>query len=256
MWRQTKGNKYGIKKIECLNCKNGFEKPVKYSLQQWYKSKYCSVLCAAKAKRIKDGMKDRGERYRRKKGMIKQHTPEWMKKIKATTTNAMYRPDIQQKIRVARPPLSEKHRTSISKALVGKMPANMMFSNNNYGHFQNGEYENSKGTMYFRSKWEANIALYLDFLVSQKQIKDWEYETDYFVFDKIRHGTTRYLPDFKVINNNDTFEYWEVKGFMDSRSKTKLRRMAKYYPEIKLILIDTEYYRSLQKKIGKMLNFY
>ena len=147
---------------KCLTCKNSFEKPEKYSLQQWYRSKYCSHKCFGESRRIKDGMKDRGERYRRKKGMIRQHTPEWIEKIKATTTNAMYRPDTQQKIRMTRSPLSEKHKTSISRALIGKMPSNMMFSNNNYGHFQNGDYENSKGTMYFPSKWEANVALDLE----------------------------------------------------------------------------------------------
>lgn len=124
------------------------------------------------------------------------------------------------------------------------------------GRFQSGDYENSKGTMYFRSKWEANYALYLDFLVKNRQIAEWEYEAQYFEFDKIRHGTTRYLPDFKVTLLNGKFEYHEVKGYMDSRSKTKLKRMAKYHPEIKLILIDGDAYKDIKKKIGKMCNFY
>lgn len=131
-----------------------------------------------------------------------------------------------------------------------------VFTNTMEGKFQNGDYENSKGTMYFRSKWEANIALYLDFLVKNKQIKDWEYEAQYFVFDQIRHGTTRYLPDFKITNNNGSFEYWEVKGYMDARSKTKLKRMAKYYPNIKLVLIEKDFYNDIKKKLGKGLKFY
>ena len=110
--------------------------------------------------------------------------------------------------------------------------------------------------MYFRSKWEANYALYLDFLIKNKQIKDWEYEKDVFVFDKINFGTRSYRPDFKIKNNDNSIEYHEVKGYMDGRSKTKLRRMLKYYPEIKLILIDQKVYLDIAKKIGKMLNFY
>jgi hypothetical protein len=131
-----------------------------------------------------------------------------------------------------------------------------IFTNTMEGKFQQGDYENSKGTMYFRSKWEANVALYLDFLVKNKQIKDWEYEAEFFVFDKIRHGTTRYLPDFRVTLNNGKFEYWEVKGYMDARSKTKLKRMAKYHPNIKIVLIDGEFYKDIKKKVGKICKFY
>ena len=76
------------------------------------------------------------------------------------------------------------------------------------------------------------------------------------MFDKIRHGTTRYLPDFKVTNNNLAVEFWEVKGYMDSRSKTKLKRMAKYYPDVKLVLVDSMYYNDIKKKLGTVLHFY
>ena len=141
--------------------------------------------------------------------------------------------------------------------MAGKLPKNMMFgSNGRYPNVQRGDYENSKGTMYFRSKWEANYALFLDFLVEQNEIKSWEYEADVFVFDQIQFGTRSYRPDFKVFNHNDSFEYHEVKGYMDSQSKTKLKRMAKYYPEVKIVLIDSNYYRDLKKKMGKMLHFY
>jgi len=63
-------------------------------------------------------------------------------------------------------------------------------------------------------------------------------------------------PDFKIINFDDTFEYWEVKGYMDSKSKTKIKRMAKYYPDIKLKIIDRDIYMDIKKKLGKMLKFY
>lgn len=125
-----------------------------------------------------------------------------------------------------------------------------------YGNVKRGWYQIGSKKMFFRSKWEANYALYLNFLVKQKQIKKWEYEKDVFIFHKIQFGTRSYRPDFKIFNNNDSIEYYEIKGYMDAKSKTKLKRMAKYYPKIKLILIDSEGYKDIKNKIGKLLKFY
>lgn len=153
---------------------------------------------------------------------------------------------------------TEEHKNnlgkSMSKVLAGKMPKNIM-REGRYGNIQRGYFDINGKKMFFRSKWEANYALYLDFLIKQKQIEKWEYEVDVFIFEKIISGTRTYRPDFKIFNNNSV-EYHEVKGYMDSKSKTKLKRMAKYYPEIKLILIDQCYYRDLEKKIGRLLKFF
>jgi len=110
--------------------------------------------------------------------------------------------------------------------------------------------------MFFRSKWEANYAIYLNFLMKQKEIKKWEYEKDMFLFDKIISGTRTYRPDFKVFNNNGKTEYHEVKGWMDAKSKTKLKRMKIYYPQIKMILIDKFVYADIKNKVGGLLKFY
>ncbi len=40
---------------------------------------------------------------------------------------------------------------------------------------------------------------------------------------------------------------------MDPKSKTKLKRMAKYYPNIKLVLIDKKYYEDIKKKMSKII---
>ena len=55
------------------------------------------------------------------------------------------------------------------------------------------------------------------------------------------------LPDFKIYQNDGTVVYHEVKGYMDSKSATKIKRMAKYYPNIKLIVIQKEEYKSIMK---------
>ena len=100
---------------------------------------------------------------------------------------------------------------------------------------------------YFRSKWEANYARFLNFLVAKKEIIKWEYEVDTFWFEKIKRGTRSYTPDFKIFENNGSTVYHEVKGWMDDKSKTKLQRMCKYFPEIKIIIIAEKEYRSISQ---------
>lgn len=100
---------------------------------------------------------------------------------------------------------------------------------------------------YFRSSWEANYARYLNWLIAQRQIVSWEYEVDTFEFRPIKRGTRFYTPDFKIHNLNGSIEYHEIKGYMDRRSATKLKRMAKYYPAVKVVLIDSDAYKTLAK---------
>lgn len=74
---------------------------------------------------------------------------------------------------------------------------------------------------FFRSSWEANVARLLDF-----QKKNWIYEPQVFIFDKIKHGTVSYCPDIKQDN------LWiEIKGMLDGNSATAIRRFKKFYPE-------------------------
>lgn len=106
---------------------------------------------------------------------------------------------------------------------------------------------------YVRSKWEANYARYLKWLVSIGEIRSWQYEPDTFEFTKIKRGSRFYTPDFKVFLLSGEFEYHEVKGWLDSRSKTKLSRMKRYFPEIKVVLIDSTAYRGLAETVGRGL---
>lgn len=97
--------------------------------------------------------------------------------------------------------------------------------------------------IFFRSTWEANYGRYLEFLKTHKEISSWEHEPDTFWFDDIKRGVRSYLPDFSVTNKNSQLEYHEVKGYMDSRSKTKIKRMRIYYPDIKLVIIDSTWFK-------------
>jgi len=146
-------------------------------------------------------------------------------------------------------------RKNMSKAQGNKMPKNNQIPGK-WNNVARGYFNINGKEMFFRSKWEANYALYLDFLIKRKQILRWEYEKDVFIFEKIKFGTRSYRPDFKVYNLDKTIEYHEVKGYMDSKSKTKIKRMAKYYPDIKLTIIDKDVYGDIKKKLGKILKFY
>jgi hypothetical protein len=131
-----------------------------------------------------------------------------------------------------------------------------LVNNGSFPHVKRGDYETSKGSTFFRSKWEANYALYLDFLIKQKVIKGWEFEAQSFFFEKIKSGTKKYIPDFKVTMIDGSIEFHEVKGFMQQKDRTKIRRMAKYFPDVKLVLIDKVFYNDLYKKFKTVLKFY
>jgi len=98
---------------------------------------------------------------------------------------------------------------------------------------------------YYRSKWEANYARYLEWQKQRGDIQDWAHEPETFWFAGVKRGCVSYLPDFKVTLPDGRVEFHEVKGHMDGRSKTKIKRMAKYHPAVKLVVIDEKAYRAL-----------
>lgn len=106
---------------------------------------------------------------------------------------------------------------------------------------------------FFRSRWEANYARYLQWLKERGEIQSWEHEPETFWFEAIKRGVRSYLPDFKVTEANGSLVYHEVKGWMDSRSRTIIRRMAKYHPNVKLLVIDGKQYQTLAKQLSKLI---
>lgn len=106
---------------------------------------------------------------------------------------------------------------------------------------------------YYRSRWEANYARYLQWLKEKGRIADWAHEPTTFWFEGIKRGTCSYLPDFLVMELGGAQVYYEVKGWMDDRSKTKIRRMAKYHPTVKLIVIQEKQYMAVAKAVGSLI---
>src|SRR5690606_3943404 len=88
---------------------------------------------------------------------------------------------------------------------------------------------------FFRSEWEIRYAFFLEYLKQNGQLKEWEYEPKTFWFDEIKRGTKSYKPDFFVQHMDGSTEWHEVKGYLDGKSKTKLKRFQKYFPQEKLV---------------------
>lgn len=107
--------------------------------------------------------------------------------------------------------------------------------------------------IYFRSRWEVNYSLYLEWQKVHGLLQDWEFEKETFWFDKIKRGTCSYLPDFIVTENDGRRNIREVKGYMDARSATKLKRMAKYHPTWKVYVIDETWFRVNAPKLKHLV---
>lgn len=102
--------------------------------------------------------------------------------------------------------------------------------------------------IFARSKWEANYARFLQFMKEKGLIKDWTHEPRTWYFDGLKRGTNNYKPDFEIVHIGGEFEVHEVKGYMDSKSATKLKRMGIYYPFVKVRVIDSEWFKNNNKK--------
>lgn len=105
---------------------------------------------------------------------------------------------------------------------------------------------------FFRSGWEFRWALRLQWLKQNGAIAEWEHEPDTFEFP-IRHGTTRYTPDFRITRSDGTVYYEEVKGWQRPRGQTQIRRMAKYHPDVELRVIYADEYRDEMRRFGKLM---
>lgn len=137
----------------------------------------------------------------------------------------------------------------------------------------------------FRSKMEANYAAYLEWLLSIGQIAGWKYEPTMFWFTPqcpplpkrktkqawvwtnpahlgltgISRGRTTAVLDFSVDWRQKPTErdgrsivggYVEVKGYFDARSKTLLDRVRRYFPDMRLDVIDSKQMAALKRQVG------
>ena len=106
---------------------------------------------------------------------------------------------------------------------------------------------------FYRSRWEANYARYLQWLLDRGEIAGWEHEPETFWFEAIKRGVRSYLPDFRVTETSGASALHEVKGWMCSRSRTTLKRMAKYHPQERVILIGRKEYHAIERKVSGLV---
>ena len=99
--------------------------------------------------------------------------------------------------------------------------------------------------IYARSDWERKYAFYLECSRGVQSIIDWEHEPETFWFEGIKRGTRSYTPDFWLPSKG---QYHEVKGWMDPKSQTKLDRMKRYFPEVKIIVIGADWFRAAERQ--------
>lgn len=183
--------------------------------------------------KLSENMKKTIEKNGHPKGMLGKNHSEKMRSDMSVRVSKMW-DDKYSKFN------KEEFRQGISDRAVG-----VRRGANNYSRAKSGTREDLG--FFVRSSWEANYARYLNFLIKNKEILRFEYESDTFIFNEIKRGTRSYTPDFKVFLSDGTFEYHEVKGWMDNKSRVKLERMARYYPDAKIVLIQKKEYKSIEK---------
>ena len=153
---------------------------------------------------------------------------------------------------------SKKHKKAMRSQKRKQILSDSMIESHRSGKLKGGYSLGKRGIrkdigIYVRSSWEANIARYLNLLIENKKVASWEYEPYRFEFEEIKRGTRSYLPDFCVVFKSGRTEWWEVKGWMTAKAKTAIKRFHKYYPWEKLIIIDKEKYRKIEREFSYQL---
>lgn len=192
--------------------------------------------------RLRETYKDRWVKHPHPRGMAgKKHTPE----VRAIVSLASRKSWATMKA-FGIGNMSPANRAKLS-ARMAKMAAERP-AEKNYSRTRAGRREDLGG-IYFRSGWEANYARYLNMLIRLGVVEKWDFEPETFWFDGVRRGTNSYKPDFRVHYRGDpTPEYIEIKGWIVPKDRTKWRRMAKYHPTIKLVVVKAKEYYAIERK--------
>lgn len=166
------------------------------------------------------------------------HTAEEKEKISTSSKNWWKQVDISK---------LEKRRLKQRETKIKNGTLNPMTNQSNpYSRTKSGKREDLNN-VFFRSSWEANIARYYNFIGVK-----WEFEPKTFIFHNITRGSVSYTPDFYLPEED---KWVEVKGWMDGKSKTKLKRFKEQYPEEynKLQLITEKEYKEIKRKVSSYI---
>lgn len=168
------------------------------------------------------------------RGMLgKKHNPETREKFSKST-----------KLRFKRERGTEKEARRIEKMMRTKEKNGTLHPHRKRGSWKQAWAEVGGKRIFCRSSWEVNYAHLLEDKKQSGIIKDWQHEPETFWFEKIRRGVRSYKPDFKITWADDlSVEYHEIKGWMDAKSKTKLKRMKIYHPDVSVIVLNEKKYK-------------
>jgi len=124
---------------------------------------------------------------------------------------------------------------------------------NAYSRAKSGWIKLGGKRFFSRSQWEANYGRFLEWQKQLGEIAEWEHEPKTFWFEKIKRGVRSYMPDFKVTMRNGRIEWHEVKGWMDAKSRTKIKRFAKYYPNETLRVFGVSWFKDANRKLAAIV---
>jgi len=147
--------------------------------------------------------------------------------------------------------MSKTERTAMTlKQLLAKAARGPICGHHPHGNWRAGWRDIGDQRIYARSRWEANYGRYLEWLRVHGEVVKWEHEPETFWFEGVRRGTVSYLPDFRVTWPHGRIEYHEVKGWMDSRSRTALKRMKKYHPDVIVLVKDSTWFKAANRNLA------
>jgi hypothetical protein len=118
------------------------------------------------------------------------------------------------------PDLKKIHVKKIDEEILTDEAKRPTKNGNAYKHTKTGYRKDIE--LNVRSNWEANFVR----ILKAYKIK-FEFEPTVFSFP-IKRGVKGYTPDFYLTN---TDEWVEMKGYLDNKSKTKIKRFKRYYPK-------------------------
>lgn len=119
--------------------------------------------------------------------------------------------------------------------------------------YEHGWIQLGERVLFVRSRWEANICAYLEFLKNNKKIVRWGYEQKTFWFKGVSRGTNNYKPDFVIEDLDGNEIYIEVKAFWTKKDSTKMNRMRKYWPFVEVLIIaDDKCFARMRKEFPEL----
>ena len=167
-----------------------------------------------------------------------KHSPETLKKLSEKSKDKWERTTLEE--------LKQRNIKQRETRIKNGTLSPFCHQENPYSRARGGK-RKDLNDIYFRSAWEANIARYYNFI----NVK-WEFEPKTFIFKNITRGSVSYTPDFYLPEED---KWVEVQGWMDGKSKTKLSRFKKQYPEEykKLQLITEKEYKEIKRKVAPFI---